>query len=352
GEVAIGTETEGYDDDDPAALTDFHAALQPYGAWVEDSTYGSLWIPSATVVGADFHPYLTAGHWVYDDDWVWASEYEWGWAPFHYGRWVWVEGRGWAWIPGRVYRGAWVNWGIDDASTYVGWAPMPPAFVWFGGLPVAFPVYVGPRWVYCPRGEIFSPAVRSHVVVGAATTPIAARMRAYVPATPSVALHGPPPQRLGFQAAQIPHTLSDGNSGGITRAQQFARPSTAVALGAHVPTRIAPVAVQAPRAAAGQPSTRGPMVGPVQRGNVVEQGQRGPLLGQVPGATATGRVLRAPPSAGPATVIPAMPNAQRPPAPGAYRPPPSTNHTATPAPLRAAPMPRFSPSPSVRGGHR
>jgi len=79
--------------------------LDPYGNWVEDATYGTAWVPSPTVVGDDFTPYQTAGHWAYDDDYVWVSEYSWGWAPFHYGRWVYVGGVGWEWIPGRTYAG-------------------------------------------------------------------------------------------------------------------------------------------------------------------------------------------------------------------------------------------------------
>jgi hypothetical protein len=205
-EYAIGEDTDSYADNDPAALTDFHAAVDSNGTWSDDKTYGTVWTPSPAVVGADFTPYVTAGHWVYDDDWVWVSDYPWGWAPFHYGRWVFIGGRGWGWIPGRVYRGAWVVWSVDDGYGYIGWAPAPPAFVWFGGVAVGWGVYVGPRWVYCPRGEVFAPAVGARVVAGPAVAPIAARARLYVPASPGVA-GGPPPQRLGFAAAQIPHPM-------------------------------------------------------------------------------------------------------------------------------------------------
>ena len=238
GEVAIGTESEGYDDDDPAALTDFHAALDPHGTWVDDPTYGTVWAPSPTLVGPDFSPYVTAGHWVYDDDWVWVSDYDWGWAPFHYGRWVFIESRGWSWIPGRAYRGAWVMWGVDDGYTYVGWAPMGPAFIWFGGVARPFGGYVGPRFVYCPRNEVFSASVRMRMISGAAAAPIAARVRAYGPARPGVALPGPSPQKLGFQSAQIPHSAG---ASAIARAEQFSRPSTAQSLGAHGPTRVWPI---------------------------------------------------------------------------------------------------------------
>jgi hypothetical protein len=236
GEYALGEDADSYQDNDPSALTDFKAPLEPYGKWVDDSTYGTVWVPSATTVGPDFVPYQTAGHWVYDDDYVWVSDYEWGWAPFHYGRWVWAPGYGWVWIPGRVYRGAWVAWGVDDGFGYVGWYPMAPGFLWWGGVAVVYPVYIGPRWVYCPRGEVFSPVVGTRVVAGAAVGPVAARVRPYVPATPGVA-GGPPPQKLGYSLAQVPHATGAA-AGNIAHAQQFARPSTAQALGGHPATRV------------------------------------------------------------------------------------------------------------------
>ena len=74
---------------------------------------------------------------------------------------MWIDGRGWAWIPGRVYRGAWVAWSVNDGYSYVGWAPMGPAFIWVGGAPVVWTGYYGPRYVYCGRGDVFSPAVGS-----------------------------------------------------------------------------------------------------------------------------------------------------------------------------------------------
>src|SRR5439155_27197383 len=81
-----------YSDTDPSALSDFREPLAPYGAWVEDPSYGTVWVPDQAVVGADFAPYQTAGHWALDDneEWIWVSDYDWGYVPFHYGRWVWV----------------------------------------------------------------------------------------------------------------------------------------------------------------------------------------------------------------------------------------------------------------------
>jgi hypothetical protein len=325
GEVAVGTETDGYDDDDPAALTDFHATLDQHGTWADDPTYGTVWVPSPTVVGQDFHPYVSAGHWAYDDDWVWVSDYDWGWAPFHYGRWVWIDGRGWSWIPGRVYRGAWVMWGVDDGYAYVGWAPMPPAFIWFGGVARPFPGYYGPRWVYCPRGEVFSASVRTRVVSGAAAAPIAAHVRPYVSARPGVAAAGPPPQKLGFQSAQIPRA---GGAPSVARAQQFAHPSTAVSVGARAPTRVSPTQ-------------------PVGQSPARVTGDR------VPHATAAGPVA-SPPNTGRAPSTATMPVPGRTPSTGSVVHTPTTTTTGHAAPAPVAPAPSRGGgrgvSPSGRGG--
>ncbi len=257
GEYAVGADPDAYEDNDPSALTDFRAPLEPYGTWVDDAKYGTVWTPSPTVVGADFVPYSTAGHWAYDDDYVWVSDYEWGWAPFHYGRWVFVDGRGWVWIPGRVYRGAWVSWGVDDGWGYVGWYPMAPAFLWWGGVGSAYSFYVGPRWVYCPRGEVFSPVVGTRVVAGSAAAPIAARVRPFVPATPGVSA-GPPPQKLGFAANQVPRPSGAGATS-LARAQQFSRASTAQAVGGHPPTRVVLPSAATPSRSY---TTSGPMAHP------------------------------------------------------------------------------------------
>jgi hypothetical protein len=103
-EPQVGDTGDEYDDADPSALSDFHGALDPHGSWADDGKYGTVWVPSANVVGNDFVPYRTGGHWVYGDDYTWVSDYDWGWAPFHYGRWVSIEGRGWGWIPGESTR--------------------------------------------------------------------------------------------------------------------------------------------------------------------------------------------------------------------------------------------------------
>jgi hypothetical protein len=289
GEYAIGSDTDSYDDNDPSALKDFRQPLDPYGTWVDDPTYGTVWIPSPGVVGGDFQPYVSAGHWAYDDDYVWVSDYPWGWAPFHYGRWVFVEGRGWCWIPGREYRGAWVTWSVDDGYSYLGWAPMGPEFIWFGGVAVGFHGYWGPRWAYCPRGDVFAPRVGAHVVVGPGAVAIAGRMRPYAAA--NVRVGGPPPARLGYTATQLPHATAVAS---VSRAQQYARPSTARPLGATAPARFE----AAPATNAGrQPAVSGvhstPGVSTVPRGGV-----GAPNVGRVQAAPVQGRAT--PPAVAPA----------------------------------------------------
>lgn len=241
GQYAVSDDGSGYDDADPSALTDFHNALDPYGTWADDPSVGTVWVPSADAVGADFRPYVTAGHWTYDTDWIWASDYAWGWAPFHYGRWLFLRGRGWSWVPGRTYRGAWVLWSVDAAYSYVGWAPIAPQFVWVGGVAVAWqPSQLHPHWAYCPRSSIFTSSLATRVLVGTAAAPLIARMRLLAGPT-GAPTGGPLPTQLGYSTAQILRPAG-AVAVSLTRAVQFARPSTALALGARPPTRSAALA--------------------------------------------------------------------------------------------------------------
>ena len=185
--------TNGYADTDPSALTDFREPLSPYGSWVEDANYGTVWIPNSGVVGADFAPYQSAGHWALDDndDWIWVSDYDWGYVPFHYGRWVWLAGSGWGWIPGRTYAPAWVNWRVGEGG-YIGWAPMPPSWYWYGGR--ATGLWVTPYAAYCfvPTTYVFHEHVHTYVVRDAAVVrTAAATTRPYTPARPTVGGSGP-----------------------------------------------------------------------------------------------------------------------------------------------------------------
>jgi hypothetical protein len=253
-----------YPDTDPSALTDFHTALDPYGQWVEDPNYGTVWVPSPDVVGPEFAPYETAGHWTYGDDYVWVSDYSWGWAPFHYGRWAYMT-NGWGWIPGRQYAGAWVGWraGYGAYSGYVGWAPLPPTYYWRGGYAVGIGVVPPAPYAFCRTGGLFTPGFGGGMVRGSEVGPIAQHtMPVYggqntgsggnfysggthgavgggapgalagrTAAHPETA--GPSPQALHLGSVPAPPA----DNPGLLHAQQFAHPSSALALGAHQPFR-------------------------------------------------------------------------------------------------------------------
>jgi hypothetical protein len=204
-------------DADPGALQEFRPTLDPYGMWVNDPKYGTVWVPNSDVVGSDFAPYVSAGHWALaaDGDWVWESDYPFGGVVFHYGRWVWTE-RGWAWIPGRQYANAWVTWRVaSDGYPYVGWAPYPPSYGWFGGSAIWFGFTPRVPYVFCPSAYVFARGVHFYVVRDRyVVRDIAYHTQRYgsyggggshVPASP----HGTPgssapPRGPSLQAAHIP----------------------------------------------------------------------------------------------------------------------------------------------------
>jgi hypothetical protein len=154
-------------DSDAAVVATFRGRLEPHGAWVEEPTYGLVWVPSVSVVGPDFKPYVTAGHWglAENGDWVWVSDYPFGDVVFHYGRWVWVSGTGWAWVPGTEWAPAWVVWRVPHGSyDYVGWAPAPPSYVWVNGVFVSLWWTPPPPWVFCHSSYVFHYHVGHHIV--------------------------------------------------------------------------------------------------------------------------------------------------------------------------------------------
>ena len=245
-------QSDEYADADPSALTDFHTALDPYGQWGEDPTYGTIWQPSAAAVGSDFAPYETAGHWSYGDDYTWVSDYSWGWAPFHYGRWVYAT-NGWGWIPGRQYAGAWTSWrtGVGGYGGYVGWAPLPPTWYWRGGTAVGIGIVPPAAYAFCRTGDLFSSSLGSRMITGPQVGAIGSHTQAVAgnPGTPAgrgvmggygggrtlanPAVAGPSPQSMHI--AQRDVTRPPTNNAGLNHAAQFSHPSTAVALGAHGP---------------------------------------------------------------------------------------------------------------------
>jgi hypothetical protein len=145
---------------------EFSPHLAPYGYWVSDPVYGRVWVPQRRIVGEGFAPYSTAGHWELtpEDEWLWVSDYPFGWVTFHYGRWVWASGGVWGWVPGYTYAPAWVDFRIG-AGGYIGWGPLAPYSVWRNGLFVSIGGYHRHRpYVYCPTNYVFSRSVHRYVV--------------------------------------------------------------------------------------------------------------------------------------------------------------------------------------------
>ncbi len=125
----------------------FYDELAPYGDWVRDARHGYIWLPA---VEQGFHPYGTQGHWVMTEFGnTWVSYYDWGWAPFHYGRWYFDDYfQSWAWVPGYEWGPAWVNW--RTGGGYYGWAPLGPgAFI---NVRINLPAF---HWVFLPRHRIY-----------------------------------------------------------------------------------------------------------------------------------------------------------------------------------------------------
>jgi hypothetical protein len=125
----------------------FYDELAPYGDWVMDPNQGYIWLPYAE---QGFHPYGSNGHWAmtsYGNTWV--SYYDWGWAPFHYGRWYFDNYyQSWAWVPGYEWGPAWVNW--RTGGGYYGWAPLAPGFSI--NVAVNLPSFY---FVFIPRNRIY-----------------------------------------------------------------------------------------------------------------------------------------------------------------------------------------------------
>jgi hypothetical protein len=140
---------QSYDDGyDSQAYGQFEGALAAYGTWVDDPTYGRVWVPNGNVVGDDFAPYVTNGQWCDTEyGWTWASDWDWGWAPFHFGRWARVSGLGWGWVPGTIWGPAWVSWRVGGG--YVGWAALPPR-----GTAVVRPGATGSPWRFSAAASL------------------------------------------------------------------------------------------------------------------------------------------------------------------------------------------------------
>lgn len=201
---------------DPRAITEFRSTLDPYGTWVNDEKYGTVWVPNRDVVGPDFAPYVSAGRWALtvDNDWIWQSDYPFGGVVFHYGRWVWVPNVGWGWVAGRRYANAWVTWRVPtDNYPYIGWAPMAPAWGWYGGVAISLWWYPPSAYVFCHTRYAFAYHVHPYIVHDRhLVNDVAAHTRNYAgpgvqrtPANPRVLpANSVPPRGPSLESARIP----------------------------------------------------------------------------------------------------------------------------------------------------
>ncbi len=311
-----------FQDTDPRAITDFKPELDPYGQWVNDPTYGMVWVPHRQVVGADFAPYVTSGRWsmTQEGDWIWVSDYPFGWVVFHYGRWVWIPNTGWSWIPGRKYSHAWVVWRVPrDEYAYVGWAPAPPSYVWMNGAAVSVWFGVYTPYVFCPSYYVFHPHVHHHIVRDRHHVHrIAGHTHRYVPGG---SRWGPPPARARVPARALPAQRVSANP----RAMAAARPATAARV---LPAARSARPVERARFAPGQ--------APTPSRTLSSSGARrlspAPLRRPSDSAVA--------PSASPRPVLRSVPSRTLSPGSG-----PSSSGSLAPAPLRRPSAPSAGPTP-------
>lgn len=147
--------SQNYDQQQNITYQQFYNDLSPYGNWIDYGNYGFVWVPGQT----NFRPYYTNGYWVYTDyGWTWVSNYNWGWAPFHYGRWINDRRFGWMWIPGYQWAPAWVMW--RGGGDYYGWAPLAPGMdinMNYGSIPYD-------DWTFVPGHYINSRRLNNYYV--------------------------------------------------------------------------------------------------------------------------------------------------------------------------------------------
>ena len=134
----------------------FYDGLSPYGQWIDYPGYGYVWQPGES----GFRPYYSNGHWAYTGlGWTWVSSYNWGWAPFHYGRWFNDPAYGWMWTPGYEWAPAWVSWRRNEEC--YGWAPLGPRI----GINVSISTGIPyEHWAFVPREHITETNINNYYI--------------------------------------------------------------------------------------------------------------------------------------------------------------------------------------------
>jgi hypothetical protein len=110
--------------------------LNAYGNWVNDPSYGNVWVPDQS---SGWAPYRDGSWtWLAGYGYSWVGSEPWGWAPYHYGRWFYNAGYGgWCWYPSSVYTwspalvgffgfgdGGGFGFGLNFGN--IGWVPLAP----------------------------------------------------------------------------------------------------------------------------------------------------------------------------------------------------------------------------------
>lgn len=130
----------------------FRDVMAPHGEWLQLPEVGWVWRPDAKLVGQDFVPYATNGQWVFSDwGWTFQSDWDWGWAPFHFGRWFVAPSEGWVWWPDDEWAPSWVDWRWGEGLA--GWQPMP-----LPGMNVRRP------WTFVATRDLVQPDVSRFLV--------------------------------------------------------------------------------------------------------------------------------------------------------------------------------------------
>jgi hypothetical protein len=149
----------------PDEVRPYAGALDRYGSWQYESSYGYVWYPR---VDHGWRPYYH-GRWssLRPYGWTWIGADPWGWPTHHYGRWGFSSRGSWYWIPGRAWAPAWVSWA--HAPGYVSWCPLG-----FNNRPVfqivnvhgGFDPWRG--WTVLPQRDFGVGFVHRRVLVGSA----------------------------------------------------------------------------------------------------------------------------------------------------------------------------------------
>src|SRR6185437_12586153 len=136
----------------------------------------------------------------------------------------------------------WVSWRVGEPGFgYIGWGPLAPSWYWRDGVAYDIGWAVGNPYVFCGVGDFFAPSLHGRTLAGPQVGVVAGRTHVYqggrTPAHPTV---GPTPSKYGLAPPPGPALAS---TPGIARARAFARPSTAMAFGAHAPAYARPANV-------------------------------------------------------------------------------------------------------------